>query len=415
MSMLTAWVEWVKDCVLFSVGKRTSSGGRDRHASGSQGGNRSRLGSTLSDSQASASTNSGGLSVTGCLSDFSLYVFHPYGGGQRRYFQGSPSYGGGQRSYLGELWSLFNRGGRCCYFSNFGSPSAGMIVTDISVSYGYHPTAVAISVTSVGFGYHLQQWSVHLSQWAEVLVWFLTQISIFKSDKLTQSVSLIAQLITQFSCLFACMLDWLMVLMSTNDDDYNLIGITIIFRNLQTACFHSCVWCSCHVKLLKKNKVSDLWEAQWLLFTVLSVAHQQKLLFTNTLIWQSTTQHSTIQCSTTSLSCLPHWCACRQHPWTRGKLHGDDWQGLAQPQRGVHPSQHLAYPQAGDPSRGRQLFIQTGSPDQVYGGPFFRLVFIVIGWAIYSGTCLRSPLRMKIGWRQGASKLPVVHFFLRIF
>ncbi|XP_071088521.1 bridge-like lipid transfer protein family member 1 [Haliotis cracherodii] len=43
---------------------------------------RSRLGSTLS--EGSSSTHSGGLSVTGCLSDFSLYVFHPYGGGQRR-------------------------------------------------------------------------------------------------------------------------------------------------------------------------------------------------------------------------------------------------------------------------------------------------------------------------------------------
>ena len=26
----------------------------------------------------------GGLSVTGCMADFSLYVFHPYGGGQKK-------------------------------------------------------------------------------------------------------------------------------------------------------------------------------------------------------------------------------------------------------------------------------------------------------------------------------------------
>lgn len=27
---------------------------------------------------------SGGLSVTACLNDFSLYIFHPYGGGQKK-------------------------------------------------------------------------------------------------------------------------------------------------------------------------------------------------------------------------------------------------------------------------------------------------------------------------------------------
>ncbi|XP_076446239.1 bridge-like lipid transfer protein family member 1 isoform X6 [Babylonia areolata] len=85
------------------LGKRLSSGGRERHTSGNQGGGRARLGSTVSDCQGTANTNSGGLSVTGCLSDFSLYIFHPYGGGQRRFFQGSPSYSGGQRSYLGSI------------------------------------------------------------------------------------------------------------------------------------------------------------------------------------------------------------------------------------------------------------------------------------------------------------------------
>ena len=30
------------------------------------------------------SSSGGGLSVTGCLADFSLYIFHPYGGGQKK-------------------------------------------------------------------------------------------------------------------------------------------------------------------------------------------------------------------------------------------------------------------------------------------------------------------------------------------
>ena len=30
------------------------------------------------------SSMSGGLSVTGCLNDFSLYVFHPYGAGRKQ-------------------------------------------------------------------------------------------------------------------------------------------------------------------------------------------------------------------------------------------------------------------------------------------------------------------------------------------
>ena len=37
----------------------------------------------------------GGLSVTGCLSDFSLYVFHPYGGGKKT--------GGGKREAAAAL------------------------------------------------------------------------------------------------------------------------------------------------------------------------------------------------------------------------------------------------------------------------------------------------------------------------
>lgn len=54
------------------VRERNLSGGRDI---------RSRASSTTSE-LASSSVSSGGLSVTACLSDFSLYIFHPYGGGQ---------------------------------------------------------------------------------------------------------------------------------------------------------------------------------------------------------------------------------------------------------------------------------------------------------------------------------------------
>merc|ERR1740128_1160923 len=42
------------------------------------------------DSKSNAADPAGGLSVTGCLSDFSLYIFHPYGGGKK-------SGGGGRR------------------------------------------------------------------------------------------------------------------------------------------------------------------------------------------------------------------------------------------------------------------------------------------------------------------------------
>ncbi|OTF75445.1 hypothetical protein BLA29_008374, partial [Euroglyphus maynei] len=45
--------------------------------------NRSEIDSaTIADSQCNnnGTSNSGGLSITGCLADFSLYIFHPYGG-----------------------------------------------------------------------------------------------------------------------------------------------------------------------------------------------------------------------------------------------------------------------------------------------------------------------------------------------
>lgn len=36
--------------------------------------------STLGVGSSSAPSNMGGLSVTGCIADFSVYIFHPYGG-----------------------------------------------------------------------------------------------------------------------------------------------------------------------------------------------------------------------------------------------------------------------------------------------------------------------------------------------
>lgn len=91
----------------YKVSKRLSGGTRDRHGSGNQSGARPRVGSTISDTPSTANANSGGLSVTGCLSDFSLYIFHPYGGGQRKFFQNSPSFSGSQHSYLGQKLIFF--------------------------------------------------------------------------------------------------------------------------------------------------------------------------------------------------------------------------------------------------------------------------------------------------------------------
>ncbi|XP_074650444.1 bridge-like lipid transfer protein family member 1 [Tubulanus polymorphus] len=59
-----------------SGGVRDRNSGRSRQSSG---GGRSRLTSTGSSADTVVSTG-GGLSVTGCLADFSLYIFHPYGG-----------------------------------------------------------------------------------------------------------------------------------------------------------------------------------------------------------------------------------------------------------------------------------------------------------------------------------------------
>lgn len=54
---------------------------RERNLSGGKEG-KTRTASTTS--ELGTMTSSGGLSVTGCLTDFSLYIFHPYGGGQRK-------------------------------------------------------------------------------------------------------------------------------------------------------------------------------------------------------------------------------------------------------------------------------------------------------------------------------------------
>ena len=109
----------------FADHKRSSSVHRERNFSGNQngtssasgiasggssntlgqGGTRPRVSSTASEyaNQAQLSS-SGGLSFTGCLSNFSLYIFHPYGGGQRKpQTVGSPGYSGFQKSELGNF------------------------------------------------------------------------------------------------------------------------------------------------------------------------------------------------------------------------------------------------------------------------------------------------------------------------
>lgn len=65
--------------------------------SNSQPSSRSRHTSGLSDNSFYPGSSSGGLSVTGCMSDFSLYIFHPYGTGVQRRMQGqadSPAFRG---------------------------------------------------------------------------------------------------------------------------------------------------------------------------------------------------------------------------------------------------------------------------------------------------------------------------------
>ena len=77
------------DCIIIVVPKK----GRDRHTSGNKGTSepRPRVGSTASQGDPTSSMSAGGLSFTGALSDFSLYIFHPYGGGGQRKLA-SPAY-----------------------------------------------------------------------------------------------------------------------------------------------------------------------------------------------------------------------------------------------------------------------------------------------------------------------------------
>ncbi|XP_053399583.1 bridge-like lipid transfer protein family member 1 isoform X2 [Mercenaria mercenaria] len=75
---------------------------RERNLSG---GKESKARSASTTSDLGTMTSSGGLSVTGCLTDFSLYIFHPYGGGQRKTgIQTSPRYLGSieEQTILGD-------------------------------------------------------------------------------------------------------------------------------------------------------------------------------------------------------------------------------------------------------------------------------------------------------------------------
>lgn len=75
---------------------------------------RSRHSSSQSDLTTSSSSSSG-LSFTACMSDFSLYVFHPYGAGkQKSTVSGLTSGSGG----LGTL-SMFASFSTLEHFSNF--------------------------------------------------------------------------------------------------------------------------------------------------------------------------------------------------------------------------------------------------------------------------------------------------------
>ncbi|XP_065930909.1 bridge-like lipid transfer protein family member 1 isoform X3 [Magallana gigas] len=81
---------------------------RERHPSGSRvyGEARPRASSTTSSSD-SGSLSVGGLSFTGAMSDFSLYIFHPYGGGNQRKpnIGASPGYNLGSIQENEPAWS----------------------------------------------------------------------------------------------------------------------------------------------------------------------------------------------------------------------------------------------------------------------------------------------------------------------
>ncbi|KAK3100226.1 hypothetical protein FSP39_016558 [Pinctada imbricata] len=79
---------------------------RDRHTSGGKSSTdfRTRVGSTASQADQSSSMSAGGLSFTAALSDFSLYIFHPYGGGAQRKLA-TPTYNLGSIQEHGGAWS----------------------------------------------------------------------------------------------------------------------------------------------------------------------------------------------------------------------------------------------------------------------------------------------------------------------
>lgn len=66
---------------------------------GKQGDSRGRTSSTTSNDLSSVTFSGGGLNFTLNLSDFSLYIFHPYGGTQRK--MASPMYTGNDSRELG--------------------------------------------------------------------------------------------------------------------------------------------------------------------------------------------------------------------------------------------------------------------------------------------------------------------------
>ena len=66
-----------------------STGSRTRTASGHQVGD----------------LGAGGLSVTACMADFSLYIFHPYGGGQKKTSLSSLE-SAFRKSHMGKIFSV---------------------------------------------------------------------------------------------------------------------------------------------------------------------------------------------------------------------------------------------------------------------------------------------------------------------
>ncbi|XP_021348394.1 uncharacterized protein KIAA1109-like [Mizuhopecten yessoensis] len=74
---------------------------RERNLSGGKGGPETRPRTASTASSADPSTMTGGLNISLGLSDFSLYIFHPYGGMQRK--MASPVYSTSRHSQLGSI------------------------------------------------------------------------------------------------------------------------------------------------------------------------------------------------------------------------------------------------------------------------------------------------------------------------